>query len=221
MTIRRLVQAALMAGVVLAMAVSASAGTITYNTNSTGTGGTGFDFDATPLVLNSSSGTAATLTFTPEVSDTSGTPSGISFGHFILACPLCTTQAVGTTSATFSNFTFSMIVTDVTDNATGEFTGTATGGAVYSDVSPITINWAPLVLGPGGVNATTGSFGPTFFITNTPTYIVAPNSGNAGSLGRSSVQGLIDSTPEPATFSLIGGALLGLGLLGRKRLFRA
>ena len=145
MTIRRLVQAALMAGVVLAMAVSASAGTITYNTNSTGTGGTGFDFDATPLVLNSSSGTAATLTFTPEVSDTSGTPSGISFGHFILACPLCTTQAVGTTSATFSNFTFSMIVTDVTDNATGEFTGTATDGAVYSDVSPITINWAPLV----------------------------------------------------------------------------
>jgi hypothetical protein len=29
------------------------------------------------------------------------------------------------------------------------------------------------------------------------------------------------SVPEPATFSLIGGALVGLGLLGRKRLFRA
>ena len=221
MTIRRLVQAALMAGVVLAMAVSASAATITYNTNATGTGGTGFDLDLTPLTLNQSSGTAATLVFTPEVSDTSGTPSGISFGHFILTCPLCTTQAIGTTSATFSNFTFSMIVTDVTDGATGEFVGTATGGAVYSDVSPITITWAPLVLGPGTINATTGNFHQTFFITNSPTYIVAPNSGNAGSLGRSSVQGRIDSTPEPATFSLIGGALLGLGLLGRKRLFRA
>ena len=29
------------------------------------------------------------------------------------------------------------------------------------------------------------------------------------------------TVPEPATFSLIGGALMGLGLLGRKRLFRA
>jgi hypothetical protein len=28
------------------------------------------------------------------------------------------------------------------------------------------------------------------------------------------------TVPEPATLSLIGGALLGLGVLGRKKLFR-
>jgi hypothetical protein len=213
-----------MAGVVLAMAVSASADAITYNTMSTGAAGTGFVGDPNPneLILNSTGGTqAATLTFTGDTNVATGTPSGISYGHFVLACPGCTTQAVGTGYSIFPDFTFDLVVTDVTDGATGVFAGTAVidSGDVFSDVSPITIDWVPLTLGPGTSNATAGSFGQTEFDTTNPTEIVAPNNGDIA--GRTSVQGEIDSVPEPATFSLIGGALMGLGLLGRKRLFRA
>jgi hypothetical protein len=198
--------------VVFVMAGCAFAGTITYDTAD---GATGFVSPSTGLTLNSASGAAATLTFTPLPDTVIGVPSGISFGYFTLACPTCTTQTIGTTSATFSNFTFDLVVTDDTSGGQGIFVGTATGGTVYSDVSPITINWAPLVLGPGTVNASSGSFGPTIFDTNTPTYIVAPNSQN----GVSTVQGLISATPEPATMALMGTGLVALGaLLRRKKL---
>jgi hypothetical protein len=200
--------------VVFVMAGCAFAATITYDTSTSL-----FVGDLTPLVLNSTGGTAsATLTFFPQVAYPSGVPSGISYGHFILACPACTTQGIGTGYATFPNFTFDLTVTDVTNGGVGTFVGTATGGSVYWDVSPITIDWAPLVLGPGTNNATTGSFGPTIFETNTPSYIVAPNSGDEGSLGRTSVQGLITATPEPASMALMGAGLLALGGLLRRKM---
>ena len=44
--------------------------------------------------------------------------------------------------------------------------------------------------------------------------IVAPNSGTPP--GDTTIQGQVSATPEPATLSLIGGALLGLGFLRRK-----
>jgi len=221
MTIRRLVQAVLLAGMILAMAVSASADNIVYNTSDPSIG---FAYDPNPnaLILNSVGGSgSATLTFTGDTPISTGTPSGISYGHFVLACTGCTTQAIGTGYALFSPFTFYLVVSDTTDGASGLFIGSGAvgNGMVYSDVSPIVINWEPLVLGPGTNNAMDGgNFGWTVFTTTNPTQIVAPNNGDIP--GRTTVQGAIDSIPEPATFSLIGGALLGLGFWGRKRLSR-
>ncbi len=210
MTIGRLVQAASMTGAaILMMAASASADTITFSTNGPGTG-----FGGSSLILNNSTGAAATLAFVPNASIVTGVPSNVNFGIFALACPTCSTLAGGIGS-TFSPFTFDLIVTDITDGATGKFTGTSTGGMVYSNLSGLTVNWAPLQLGPGTNNAMSGSFGPTSFTTTVFTGIVAPNSGT--DVGQSTVQGFVSSVPEPATFGLIGGALLGLGLLRRKR----
>jgi len=194
------------------MAGSASASTVTYNTNAAGTGfnGTG------NLVLNSSLGAAATLTYKPDPNTTTGVPSNVNFGNFTLVCSLCGTQAMGPGSS-FSSFMFDLVITDVTDgNATGQFVGSSTGGSVWSDVSQITINWSPLQLGPGTNHAASGNFGPTFFGTSSFTGIVAPNSGQVH--GQSTIQGTVNSTlvPEPATLSLVGGALLGLGMLRRK-----
>lgn len=120
------------------------------------------------------------------------------FGNFTLVSSLCSTQAIGAGSF-FDAFTFDLIITDVSDSATGSFVGSSTGGTVYSDASQLTVNWASLQLGPGTNNATSGNFGRTIFSTTVFTGIVAPNSGAVP--GQSTVQGLVNSTavPEPAT----------------------
>lgn len=199
---------------VLLLAANASAITITYSTD------VGTAFGVGGLALNQTSGAAASLTYTPNVNSITGIPSNVNFGEFSLVCANCTTQgAVGAVGAFFNPFTFNLNITDVTDgNAKGTFVGTSTGGAVYSDLSGITITWAPLVLGPGLNNASSGNFGQTSFTTTGFTGIPAPNSGLALPGGVATVQGFVNSSavPEPATFGLVGAVLLGLGVLRRK-----
>jgi len=194
-----------------ALATVASASTITFNTNAAGT-----QFGSGVLVLNSSSGAAATLTFTPNSSATVGVPSNIDLGDFLLVCSTCGPAGTGP-NATFGSFTFDLVVTDTTDGATGVFVGTSTGGTVNSNASTISISWLPLQLGPGTSNASSGSFGPTYFTISTPTLIVAPNSGSPQ--GDTTVQGTVNSTtvPEPATLAMVGGAFVALAALSRKR----
>jgi hypothetical protein len=214
MRIQRFAQATQTIAVALFVtAAAANAGTITFNTSATGGAGTGFNGSGI-LTLNSSSGVAATLGFVPDGDSIVGVPGNVNFGNFTLACATCSTEAIGT-GANFSAFTFDMVVTDVTDNATGVFVGTASAGSVFLDDSTITLQWLPLQLGPGTSNATLGSFGPTYFDTTVTTRIVNPDSG--AQIGSTTVQGNVDSTPEPATFGLIGGGLLGVALLQRKR----
>ena len=94
-------------------------------------------------------------------------------------------------------------------------------GFVFRAVGPAQVNhdlgrlrWQ---LGPAGAGALTGNFGPTFFIITSPTGIVAPNSGTPQ--GDTTVQGFVSSTavPEPATMAMVGGLLIGLAALARKR----
>ena len=212
MKIGRFVQVASIAAAALfMMAASASASAITFNTNAAGT-----MFAGDGLTLASSLGAAATLTFAPDGNTTFGVPSNVNYGNFVLVCSTCSTQAIGG-GAFFDPFTFDLVITDVSDGATGLFVGSSSGGSVWSDVSQISINWVPLQLGPGGNHASTGDFGSAIFTINATTAIVAPNSG--GVPGESTVQGNLASsaTPEPATLALVGGSLLGLGMLRRKR----
>ena len=215
---RGLVQAASIAGAALfLMAASAAPIPITFNTSAAGTGfGAG---GAGGLTLTNSSGEAATLVFTPNIGNTSGVPTNVNLGNFVLACATCSIQSGGI-YARFAPFAFEMLITDLTDGAVGKFTGTSMGGDVYHGVSPLNINWAPLQLGTGINNALSDDFGPTSFTTTNPTWIVAPNSGDTP--GQTTVQASLNSSavPEPATIGLIGCALVGLGTLGRKRLSR-
>jgi hypothetical protein len=192
-------------------ASGASASTvISYTTNATGTefvGGVNSD------VLNSNGGAAATLTFTPNSNSNTGVPSNVDLGDFLLVCTTCTTAQ----TTTFGSFIFDLIVTDSTDGATGEFIGTSTGGTVSSNSGTIQVNWqSPLTIGPGATGAMTGNFGNTHFDMIAPiTLVPAPDSGTPQ--GDVTIQGQVGSVvPEPATFGLIGGALVGLGLIRRK-----
>lgn len=210
MTMMQLTRGATFVGVAaLFMAAPASAVPITYSTNTVGTGFNG----GGALFLNSTSGEAATLTYVPNVSSTSGVPSFINYGDFTLACSTCTPVL----TSTFAAFTFDLIIADTTDGATGKFLGTSAGGTVSSNTSTMSLVWAPAQLGPGTSNALTGSFGGTIFAKPALTAIVAPNSGTPP--GLTSIEGYVDSAavPEPATFALLGVALLGLGALRHKR----
>jgi hypothetical protein len=185
------------------MAADANASSITYSTNAAGTE---FVSPITGLTLDSSSGLSATLTFQPDANITTGTPSNINFGIFTLTCNACLTDE--TDSAVFNAFTFDLVITDQTDGATGDFVGTSTGGNVGFNTSTITINWAPPQIGPGG------DFKQTDFVINSTSRIVAPNSG--ANIGATTIQGGINTVPEPATIGLIGAGLIGLGLLRRR-----
>ncbi len=218
MPIARIIRsAAVTSAAIFLMAAGARAGTITFNTSQTGSGGTGFNSSGN-LILTNSSGRDATLAFVPDMNSINAVPGNVNYGNFTLACGTCTTQA-GASGSFFNAFTFNLVVTDVTDGATGIFVGSASAGSVYLDASTITLSWLPIQLGPGTNNVTSGNFGPTFFQVSPQTKIVNPTSG--AQIGSTTVQGNISSNaiPEPATLSLVGGALLGFGLLRRKKGF--
>jgi MYXO-CTERM domain-containing protein len=204
------------------MAASANASTIMYTT----VGGLGYTsgFSGGGLVLNNTSGTngaSGTLTFVPTTTSLPGigTPSNTNFGEFNVDCNNCTNQTGGA-GATFGGFTFDLYVYDSSDGAVGEWIGTAAGGTVYNDQSTIgmTIDWlSPLTLGPGGTAALTGNFGTTSFTISGSTQIVAPSTNGGITTIQGTINSTTDTTPEPATMAMAGGALIGLAALARKR----
>jgi hypothetical protein len=214
------IQAASMGVAILMTAASASATAVTFTTNGALTeytsGGTG-------LTLDNATGAAATLTFEADPSSTVTVPTFVDYGNFVLAC-----TAPCTGGGTFGAFTFVIEVDDASDGATGVFTGTSAGGSYTTASSTIEVTWTTSVissgvqLGQGSYNALSGNFGPTTFTIGSPSPIVAPNSGDISgeNVGETTIQGFVTSAPEPATLGLVGGALMGLGMLRRKRFSR-
>lgn len=88
-------------------AAMANAASLTFSTSGPGTG-----FNGTrSLVLNGTSGAAATLTFIPEGAFTAGLPSNVNFGIFSVVCRTCSNfdDPISITSA-FPDFTFKEMI---------------------------------------------------------------------------------------------------------------
>jgi hypothetical protein len=212
-------------------AASASAD-VTYDLTGSGFDTTGDPFAISADQLDPSSG--FTSNFTLDYSLPSGGaantitsfPSNISYGNLTLDCIGCTTP--GTVySANFSAFTIDIMIDDTTDGAVGEFVGTSTGGSVSYCLSScpggltnvgssnVSIAWSPVTLsGPGSVS---GNFGNTQFNITTPTGVVDPTTNAGVSSIQGSVTTQVSGTPEPATLAMMGGGLLVLGLISKKR----
>jgi hypothetical protein len=233
MKLGRIIQFALIAAAVLMLAATASASSITFNTNQNpGCGGafdctefysvTGAIVSGADLVLTSGSGAGtATITLDPQASSLAGSGSNISYGEIQSACTAGCSPSVG---GTFGSFSVELFVQDtINSNGTGslpatlEFIGTSPGGTITSDSSNVTITWQPpTTVGPGTSGGVlSGNLGTTDFTINATTPIVDPVT-NGGS---TSVQGTVNDTslPEPATMAMVGGLLIGLAALARKR----
>lgn len=189
--------------VVLGCAGYCRADSMTYSTTGvfTGTGASG-------NVLTFSDGDDIVWDNIPSTTITvpsDGSPGNLSYGMF-------DTNGVGSaTSSVPAGDMFTLTVTQTAPTSNG-FTDTATiSGTISSTGSTIKVLFPTLIF----------ALGPDFFTIAQPTspddgfLIVAPNDNS----GFTTVNGTvaINPTPEPTTMLLLGGALISLSLIRRKR----
>jgi hypothetical protein len=145
--------------------------------------------------------------------------------EFVAGINSLTLDSTGGQAATLiftpnTSFTFDLVVDDTNDGAAVEFADASAGGPVSINSSTIQFRWQSLLsIGPGANNTLSGNLGTTAFDIVSPTSpIVTPDSGI--SRGSKTIQRQVSSIQEPATDSLIGGVLLGLGFMLRKNFLR-
>lgn len=159
----------------------------------------------------------------PEVGDAYTVPAGTRGGYAIWDYSYSIdTRPNGIGSATLSDFTYLLTLTDLTTSTTSSFDPLSVpddavygpSGHGYGVNSPST-QW-------GAQNAENLSFPvvgiPGFNPYATDSYQVTLAEYSGGTLVNSDTIDVTATTPEPGTIFLFVGGLMGLGLVGRKRL---
>lgn len=184
--------------------VSASAATVTFSTGSS-------NFNGSGTSVNFGNVRLTYLLPTPDP-QTVTTPSSPNFGILELSCPTnnCTTNDL---TNTFSG-TFNLVISQTAPSVgNGTLSGTLSGAlSLYNGVASIT--WGSSILNIGTIRYTLSQ--TTLNLTTASVLNPAPT---ALPTGRTTIQGqVIDATiPEPSTYAMLGSALLGLGLLRRRK----
>jgi hypothetical protein len=225
--IGRLVQAASITGAVIFTMGVAQAGPIlvAYTVEAEfGVGG----FSTSPVtdtITQGSDGNTLTLTYEPiePVPPSVVVPTNTSFGSLYLdvsGLPVSGTDiyslaGVVLTEELFDNAT-GLFVTDV-----GTLTGSVTVNSLEQASSSGLITWSM-----GSATQFVASPSAVFFTTDASDPVGTKLDGDSGIPGlanpATTVNGTVNASavPEPATFGLVGAALLGLGSFGRKKLSR-
>lgn len=189
-------------GLMALLSVAAFAGPVTYSTSTSqlcvGAAVCGV---ATQTI---GGGSGVTVTFNPVASSTVNATTNASFGEIIISCVGGGT-ACGSQSLAGLNL-FINIAQTVPSVGNGSISGGVITGAISGNASSATITWST----PNTINIGVISYS----VLNNPLGLVPP-SVNAGV---TSVQAfIVDNTvPEPSTYVMISGALVGLGFLRRK-----
>ncbi|BDC49081.1 hypothetical protein F183_A13970 [Bryobacterales bacterium F-183] len=194
---------ALGAGVL--MSVAASATTVTYSTTSSqlcvGSGSCGVNFQEI------GGGTGVRVAFSPLASSTVDA-NPITFGSFGSVDISCVAGGTACGNQSLAGLVLTITITQTVPSAgSGSITSGNITGTISGTASNAVITWA-------GIPAVTiGQI--RYSVVNNPLALVPPTTNN----GITSIQAQItDQTiPEPSTYLLISGSLLGLGLM-RKRL---
>jgi hypothetical protein len=171
----------------LICSASAFAGTVDYTTT-----GEFLSDSGTSVTLGD-----ATIKFEGTVGSVS-TPTFSSLGTFVVT---------GNVGATFSD-SFTLTIDQTVPSVGNQTSSTTIAGTITGNSSTILLTFVPSAVTIGsGASTATYTFSPDVYGLNNPSV----NSGDT------TIEAYITSSPEPASIGLLGGSLLGLGFMIRRR----
>ncbi|MFN7541901.1 MAG: PEP-CTERM sorting domain-containing protein [Acidobacteriota bacterium] len=158
-----------------------------------------------------------TLTFVPNTGVTlNANPiASTSFGEIWLQCndgsTTCAPENLGA-----QNLVLSIVFTQTSpDSATGSIDSTSITGSIGGNSGFAQITWmTPSVM--VGLSPITYTVVNSPLNLNSPATSILQGANSLGPPGKTTIQGTVNDVPEPSTYALIGGALLGLRILRRR-----
>ncbi len=178
---------------ILFCSASAFATSVTYSTSAQFFGP---DVVGGAVSGNSLANAGATVTFTGVPSSTVDAPTNISLG---------TIQVLG--AGTFTGDSIDLTISQSDPGPAGVvITSSTIDGTITSISNGIDISFAPGTLSVAS--------NPTItYVLESSYFLVAPDTNT----GVTSIQAAVTAAPEPASLGLLGGSLLALGLVARRK----
>jgi hypothetical protein len=200
----------------LVFGLSLNATTIHYNTDGAFTGGT-VSGDTDFITFTDGVGDDVTITFNFDTGDSAtstGSPTNANFGTFV------TTVSNSSATVSIPQTTFILTITQTAPGASGStnsspvmIDGYITAGTISGTSSTVDVVFSPAT---ATVTDTITPGTATYDMFVSP--IVPPSTGGGTATLAGSITYAPDATtPEPATFAMVGAGLIAAGLVTRRR----